>query len=83
MSTATLNSLLEYLYGTLSTSNMRWVARHLVERAEQQESQQLKPYSMEELNARIDRAEADFTAGRYRTHDEVFAAANLPRWPIK
>ena len=26
MSTATLSNLLEYLYGTLSPSNMRWVA---------------------------------------------------------
>ena len=72
MSSSTLNSLLEYLYGTLSSSNMRWVARHLVERAGQQESQQLKPYTMEELNTRIDKAEADSAAGRYRSDEEVF-----------
>ena len=33
MSTATLTSLLEYLFGTLSTSNMRWVGEHLIEQA--------------------------------------------------
>ena len=37
MSTATLNNLIEYLYGTLSPDNMRWVAKHLIERAEQVE----------------------------------------------
>lgn len=31
MSTATLSNLLEYLYGTLSPSNMRWVGEHLIE----------------------------------------------------
>lgn len=68
-----MNNLIEYLYGTLSTSNMRWVATHLLERAEQQEASHLKPYTMEELNARIDKAEEDSAAGRWRTHDEVFA----------
>jgi len=33
MSTATLTSLLDYLFGTLSTSNMRWVGEHLIEQA--------------------------------------------------
>ena len=31
MSTATLTSLLDYLYGTLSPNNMRWVGEHLIE----------------------------------------------------
>ena len=33
----------------------------------------LKPYTIEELHARIDKAERDSAEGRYRTHDEVFA----------
>ena len=33
MSEATLNSLLDYLYGTLSPNNMIWVAEHLVKYA--------------------------------------------------
>ena len=33
MSTAALSGLLEYLYGTLTASNMRWVGEHLIEQA--------------------------------------------------
>lgn len=70
MSTATLTSLLDYLYGTLSPSNMRWVAEHLIEHAEEEEPSQ-KPYTIEELHARIARAEADIAAGRVTSHEEV------------
>lgn len=73
MSTATLNNLLEYLYGTLSVDNMRWVGEHLIEHARKEEESSLKPYTLEELHARIDQAERDSAEGRYRTHDEVFA----------
>ena len=60
------------LYGTLTPSNMRWVARHLSEYADKQEqSESLKPYTMEELNAMLDRAEADVAAGRTIPHEEV------------
>lgn len=33
MSTAVLTNLLEYLYGTLSPSNMLWVGERLIEHA--------------------------------------------------
>ena len=46
MSTATLTSLLDYLYGTLSPNNMRWVGEHLIEYAKKEESEQLRPYTM-------------------------------------
>lgn len=71
MSTATLTSLLDYLYGTLTPSNMRWVAEHLIEHAEKEEESSLKPYTIEELHTRIARAEADIAAGRVTPHEEV------------
>ena len=70
MSEATLKSLLEYLYGTLTPSDQRWVARHLVEHADAEE---LKPYTIEELHERIAKSERDFAEGRYYTDEEVFA----------
>ena len=70
MSTATLTGLLDYLYDTLTPSNMRWVAEHLIEHAEKEEPS-LKPYTIEELHARIARAEADIAAGRVTPHEEV------------
>jgi predicted transcriptional regulator len=31
----------------------------------------MKPYTMEEINARIDQSERDFAEGNYYTHEEV------------
>ena len=71
MSTATLNSLLEYLYGTLTPSNMRWVGEHLIEHAEKVEDPSLKPYTIEELHARIAQSERDIAEGRVYDFDDV------------
>ena len=71
MSEATLTSLLEYLYSVLTPSNQRWVAEHLIEHAEAEESEDLKPYTMEELRAMIEASEADIAAGRTYSHEEV------------
>lgn len=75
MSTATLNSLLEYLYGTLSRNDMRWVADHLMEHANREEDYDLKPYTTEEINAMLDAAEADIAAGRTSPHEESMRQA--------
>jgi len=72
MSTATLTSLLDYLYGTLSASNMRWVGEHLIERAKIEEDEQLRPFTMNEIDNMLDEAEAAFAKGEYMTNDEVF-----------
>lgn len=76
MSTAALTGLLEYLYGTLSPSNMRWVGEHLIEYAKKEEAQTLLPLTMEEIDVMLDEAERDFEAGNYLTHDEVFHRHN-------
>ena len=70
MSTATLTSLLDYLTGTLSPSDMRWISEKLNEYAKKEECS-LKPFTMEELNARIDQAEADIAAGLGTPHEEM------------
>lgn len=71
MSEATLSSLLEYLYGTLTPSNMRWVGEHLIQYAENAEAPQ-KPYTMDEINAMLDQAERNFEAGLGIPNEEVF-----------
>ena len=64
MSTATLSSLLDYLYGTLSPTNMRWVGEQLIEHANKYSVDfSPKRYTKEEINAMLDRAEANFAAG--------------------
>lgn len=70
MSKATLTSLLEFLYGLLSTEDKRWIGEQLIQQANEEE---LKPYTLEELHERVAKAERDFAEGRYFTDDEVFA----------
>lgn len=70
MSTTALNGLYEYLTGTLSTSNMLWLSTRLAEYAKNEE-ENLKPYTMEELNARIDEAERQIAAGEVQDFDEA------------
>ena len=72
MSTAALQGLLKYLYGTLSPDNMLWVANHLIEQAKQAEDSELKPYTMEEINAMLDEAEANFAAGKGIPDEEAW-----------
>jgi hypothetical protein len=70
MSEATLTNLLEYLYGTLTPSNQLWLAEHLIANAKGEEVP-VKPYTMDELNALLDAAEADIEAGRTSSHEDV------------
>ena len=63
MSTMALEGLLSYLYGTLSPSNMRWVGEHLIEYAKKEQDEQLRPYTMQEIDDMLDEAEANFEAG--------------------
>ena len=85
MSTAALTGLLEYLYGTLSPSNMRWVGEHLIEYSKKEESEQLRPYTMQEIDDMLDEAEAAFEAGDYLTNEEVFhhLKATTAEWTYK
>ena len=78
MSTATLSSLLDYLTGTLSASNLRWVGEHLIEYANKEEDSTLKRYTMEELYSMIDQAEANIAAGRTTSHEE-----SMQNWKAK
>ena len=72
MSTATLQGLLDYLYGTLSPNNLRWVGEHLIEYDQKKGNPALEPLSMEEIDSMLDEAERDFEAGKFMTNYEVF-----------
>ena len=72
MSTATLSNLLEYLYGTLSPSNMRWVGEHLIEYAKREETEEtLQPYTKEELLERAEEGRRQIALGNYCTIEEL------------
>ena len=78
MNAIALSGLLDYLYGTLSANNMRWLGEHLIERAEKEEADRLAPLSMEEIDGMLDEAEAAFEAGDYMTLEEVFHSSQAP-----
>lgn len=70
MSTGTLTSLLEYLTGALTTDNKQWLADHLYQQVREKES--MVPYTMEEINSRIDQAERESAAGLGQDSEEMF-----------
>lgn len=57
---------------SLSDANKRWLADKLYEEVvEQRQKPQLHPYTMEELNARIDAFEHELETGEYLTAQEA------------
>ena len=71
MSETTLLNLRDYLFGTLTESNMLWLAKQLLEHVKTEEKP-LKPYTIEEIDSMLNEAEADFETGNYLTNEEVF-----------
>ena len=69
MNTSTLTSLLDYLRGTLSPSNMRWVGEHLIEYAEEKES--LAPYTVGDLHQMVDEGKKQIEEGKHFSTEEV------------
>ena len=70
MSEATLTSLLEYLYGALTPSNMRWLGEHLIRYANSEEN--LKPYTIEELHEMVAKGEQEFAEGKWQDSEDMF-----------
>ena len=72
MSTVALQNLWDTIVGyNLSTANKRWLAEHLIEQVEKETAEQVKPYTMAEIDAMIDESEVDFEAGRFYSMDEA------------
>lgn len=70
MSTQALTGLRDYLTTTLSFADMNWLAAELAEYASKEEHT-LKRYTREELNAMLDVAEAEISAGKGTPHEDV------------
>ena len=67
--TASLNNLLSQILA-LPASDRQWL-RDKLDVYEEEEEERLAPYTMEEINARIERSLADAKAGRVHTTEEV------------
>ena len=68
--TVSMEGILGMLH-TLSAADKRWLADRLYEDADREQEEHLAPYTMEELNARIDEFEAELEAGEWLTSEEA------------
>ena len=70
MNVAGLQNVWQTIMGfNLTAANKRWLADHLYEQAMREEA--LQPYTMEEIDARLDMAEEDVAAGLVYSKAEV------------
>lgn len=77
MTTASLQNVWKGILAyDLTADNKRWLAEHLWQQAEEETKDNIKPYTMAELNARIDRAEASIAAGRVHSREEMSQMMN-------
>ena len=60
---------------SLSADNQRWLAERLIESSKEKNSS-VQPYTIEELNRRIDKAEQSIANGRVIIHAEVMNRMN-------
>ena len=60
---------------SLSADNQRWLADRLIESSNEKTSS-VHPYTIEELNRRIDKAEQSIANGRVISHTEVMNRMN-------
>ncbi len=57
---------------SLPTDTKRWLGEKLIEASKEEEAEaRLVPYTLEELNARIDEFEAELEAGEWLTAEEA------------
>ena len=70
MRTTALTSLLDYLTKALTTDNKKWLADHLYQQVREKKS--VVPYTMEEINSRINQAEQESAAGLGQDSEEMF-----------
>ena len=69
MSTTALTGLLEYLYDTLTPSNLRWVGEQLINEANQQEHP-MERYTMEEILDMVEKGRQQIDQGEWISHED-------------
>ena len=66
MSTVAIDNLALYLIGTMTLAERQYLASKVVERED------LTPYTMAEIDARLDESERQVAEGRFKTTAQVF-----------
>lgn len=74
MNTTSLFSLRDYLFSTLTPSNLIWLGAQLTEYgSKKKEEEPLKPYTMNEIFKMINESEIQIAKGETLTDDEVWS----------
>ena len=73
MSTTTLTGLRDYLYSTLTTSNMLWLGTQLTEHAKEQEGFSSEPFTHKEIESMLEEGVRQATAGFSQDSEEMFS----------
>ena len=71
MAQETLDSLIQVMF-TLSLPEQVKVIERMQANVQRLSQESVAPYTMEEIDARLDEAERDIEEGRYYTTDQVF-----------
>ena len=71
MAQETLDSLIQVMF-TLSLSEQEKVIERMQANVRRLNREAVTPYTMEEIDARLDESELDIEEGRYYTTEEVF-----------
>ena len=71
MAQETLDSLIQVMF-TLSLPEQEKVIERMQANVRRLNGDTVAPYTMEEIDARLDEAERDIEEGRYYTNEEVF-----------
>ena len=71
MAQETLDSLIQVMF-TLSLPEQVKVIERMQANVRRLSQEHVSPYTMEEIDARLDEAERDIEEGRYYTTDQVF-----------
>ena len=71
MAQETLDSLIQVMF-TLSLSEQEKVIERMQANVRRLNNESVAPYTMEEIDARLDESEHDIEEGRYYTTEEVF-----------
>ena len=71
MAQETLDSLIQVMF-TLSLSEQEKVIERMQANVRRLNRESAAPYTMEEIDARLDESECDIEEGRYYTTEEVF-----------
>ena len=72
MSTETLTGLRDYLYSTLSPTNMIWLGTQLAEYGRQREKHTSVPYTIEEIHQMVAEGEQQFADGQWQDSEDMF-----------